>query len=69
MSMLSEAVHGDYAISLLKILHEAAFDPKWSSCRSAVNGFARETVLPLYKESVAESYSADQHSEVLKEYE
>jgi len=69
MGMLSEAVHGDYAESLHKILHEAAFDPKWSSCRSAIKGFARETILPLYKSALEDSYSVGKPSEILKEYE
>lgn len=56
MSIIGEHLSAMAADQLEKVLLEAATDSQWSDCRSAVMGFARKTIYPLYKVNVDDSY-------------
>jgi len=70
MSIIGEFLHGEFAKDLEKVLISAASNPKWGDIRSAVKGFARDEIYPLYKQCVDSSEGeVELNKELVKIYE
>ncbi len=66
----TEATNEEAALNLEKALFEAANGRYWSDARSAIKGYAKKEIYPLYLKHCAQAYASGlPNPEIIKLYE